>query len=135
MPAASSKTFIKPHNKMPDKNTDGLRALTYRDFSTKLKFHELRAFAILMAMTEPTAPKVDDVGPNMLVLTTKKDAQALLIRYVAENGQATVEFVYDHQAHGLFLKIRRCFGSSLSEPLTSSANVVDFTTEDDQDCA
>jgi hypothetical protein len=120
---------------MPDKNTDGLRALTHRDFGTKLKYHELRAFAILMAMTEPTAPKVDDVGPNMLVLTTKKDAQALLIRYVAESGQATVEFVYDHQAHGLFLKIRRCFGSSLSEPLTSSAEVVEFTTSTSQDCA
>jgi hypothetical protein len=134
MPSSFSKTFIKNKN-MRHKDTDGLRALTHRDFSTKLKFHELRAFAILMAMTEPTAPKVDDVGPNMLVLTTKKDAQALLIRYVAESGQATVEFVYDHQAHGLFLKIRRCFGSSLSEPLTSSAEVVEFTTSTSQDCA
>jgi len=134
MPSSFSKTFIKNKN-MRHKDTDGLRALTHRDFSTKLKFHELRAFAILMAMTEPTAPKVDDVGPNMLVLTTKKDAQALLIRYVAESGQATVELVYDHQAHGLFLKIRRCFGSSLSEPLTSSAEVVEFTTSTSQDCA
>ena len=134
MPSSFSKTFTDK-NTMRYKDTDGLRALTYRDFGTKLKFHELRAFAILMAMTEPTAPKVEDADPNTFVLTTKKGNQAIVVRYDATNGQPTVEFIYDHLASRLFARVRRYFGSSLLEPMASASDIVNFPAEDGQDCA
>ena len=123
---------------MPDKNTDGLRALTHRDFGTKLKYLELRAAAIIAAMTERTAPKVRDVGPNQFVLTAKKGTHSVLVSYLVEDGQPVVQFVYDYQAQGLFEKVIQLLGSAvhdLSEPLTSSAEVVEFTTSTSQDCA
>ena len=120
---------------MRDQYKDGLRALTRRDFGTKLKYLELRAFAIVMAMTEPTAPKVEDVDPNSFVVTTKKGTQAIVVRYYATNGQPTVEFIYDHQASRLFAKVRRYFGSSLLEPMASASDIVDFPAEDGKDCA
>ena len=94
MPPSFSKTFTKTNN-MPDQNKDGLRALTHRDFGTKLKYLELRAAAIIAAMTERTAPKVRDLGPDQFVLTAKQGAHSVLVCYLVEDVRvaAMLEFL------------------------------------------
>lgn len=117
-------------------DTDGLRALTYRDFGTKLKYLELRAVTIIAAMTESTAPKVRDLGPNQFVLTAKKDAHSVLVSYLVEDGQPVVQFVYDYQAQGLFEKVIQLLGSAVHDMADATpAEVVEFTTSTSQDCA
>lgn len=121
---------------MPDKKTNGLRALTHRDFGTKLKWLELRAAAIIAATTESTAPKVRDIGPNQFVLTAKKDAHSVLVSYLMEDGQPIVQFVYDYQAQGLFGKVIQLLGSAVHDLAdTPPAEVLEFTTSTSQDCA
>jgi len=129
-------TLIKTHNTMPDQNTDGLRALTHRDFGTKLKYLELRAIAIIAAMTEPSAPKVRDHGPNQFVLTAKKSVHTVLVSYCVEDGQPVVQFVYDYKAQGLFEKVIRFLGSDLHALNDATpAEVLEFTVSTSQDCA
>ncbi len=136
MPLSFSKTFTNTHNNMPDQNTNGLRALTHRDFGTKLKYLELRAIAIIAAMTEPSAPKVRDHGPDQFVLTAKKSAHTVLVRYLVENGQPVVRFVYDYKAQGLFEKVIRFLGSDLHDLSDAApAEVLEFTASTSQDCA
>ena len=136
MPSSFSKTFIKTHNTMPDQNTDGLRALTHRDFGTKLKFLELRAAAIIAAMTERAAPKVRDLGPNQFVLTAKKGTHSVLVCYLVEDGQPVVQFVYDTQSQGLFEKVIQLLGSAVHDLAdTTPAVVLEFTASTGQDCA
>ena len=136
MPLSFSKTFTNTHNTMPDKNTDGLRALTHRDFGTKLKYLELRAIAIIAAMTEPSAPKVRDHGPDQFVLTAKKSAHTVLVCYGLVGGQPVVQFVYDYKAQGLFEKVIRFLGSDLHALNDGTpAEVLEFTASTTQDCA
>jgi hypothetical protein len=136
MPSSFSKTFIKTHNTMPDQNTDGLRALTHRDFGTKLKYLELRAAAIIAALSEPNAPKVRDVGPNQFVLTAKKAAHSVLVCYLVEDGQPVVQFVYDYKAQGLFEKVIQLLGSAVHDLADAApAEVLEFTASTTQDCA
>lgn len=135
MPSSFSKTFIKNKN-MRHKDTDGLRALTHRDFGTKLKYLELRAAAIIAAMTERTAPKVRDLGPNQFVLTAKKGAHSVLVSYLVEDGRPVVQFVYDYQAQGLFEKVIQLLGAAVHDLSDATpAEVVEFTTSTSQDCA
>jgi len=136
MPSSFSKTFTKRNNNMRHKDTDGLRALTHRDFGTKLKYLELRAAAIIAAMTERTAPKVRDVGPNQFVLTAKKGAHSVLVSYIVEDGRSVVQFVYDYQAQGLFEKVIQILGAAVHDLTDATpAEVVEFTTSTSQDCA
>lgn len=136
MPLSFSKTFTNTHNNMPDQNNDGLRALTHRDFGTKLKYLELRAAAIVAAMMETSAPKVRDIGPNQFVLTAKKDACSILVCYLVEDGQPVVQFIYDTQARRLFEKILNFLGSDVHD-LTDATRpkVIEFTACTSQDCA
>jgi len=135
MPLSFSKTFTKTNN-MPDQNKDGLRALTHRDFGTKLKYLELRAAAIIAAMTERTAPKVLDVGPDQFVLTAKKGAHSVLVCYLVEDCQPVVQFIYDHKARGVFEKVVKIFGSKVHDLADATpAEVVEFTNSTSQDCA
>jgi hypothetical protein len=121
---------------MPDQNNDGLRALTHRDFGTKLKYLELRAAAIVAAMMETSAPKVRDIGPNQFVLTAKKGAGSILVCYLVEDGQPVVQFIYDTQARRLFEKILNFLGSDVHD-LTDATRpkVIEFTACTSQDCA
>ena len=136
MPPSFSKTFIKIHKIMPDKNTDGLHALTHRDFGTKLKYLELRAAAIIAAMTERTSPKVRDVGPNQFVLTARKGAHSILVCYLVEDGQPVVQFIYDHKARGVFEKVVKILGSKVHDLADATpAEVLEFTNATSQDCA
>lgn len=136
MPYDFSKTFTNTHNNMPDQNNDDLRALTHRDFGTKLKYIELRTVAIVVTMMETSAPKVRDIGPNQFVLTAKKGACSILVCYLVEDGQPVVQFIYDKQARRLFKKILNFLGSDVHD-LTDATRrkVIEFTVCTSQDCA
>ena len=136
MPLSFSKTFTNTHNNMPDQKNDGLRALTHRDFGTKLKYLELRAAAIIAAMTEPSAPKVRDLKPNQFVLTARKGAHSVLVCYLVEDGNPVVQFVYDYKAQGLFEKVIKLLGSAVHDLAdAAAAEVLEFTASTTQDCA
>ena len=135
MPLSFSKTFTITNN-MSDQNKDGLRALSHRDFGTKLKYLELRAAAIIAAMTERSAPKVVDVGPDQFVLTAKKGAHYVLVCYLVEDGQPVVQFIYDHKARGVFEKVVKILGAKVHDLADAThAEVVEFTNSTSQDCA
>lgn len=136
MPLSFSKTFTNTHNNMPDQNNDGLRALTHRDFGTKLKYLELRAAAIIATMTESAAPKVRDLGPSQFLLTAKKGTHSVLVCYLVEDGQPVVQFVYDTQSQGLFEKVIQLLGGAVHDLADATpAVVLEFTAMAGQDCA